>query len=106
VCSSFALAAPPLRQSTRDFAYPANAQRVQRWLRTLDSFPDSDSFEKKCGSDVSAHDVRILKPVAHYDAPGGAWVMELMLRAGMYAPMETRLFHHIISVRVFAIFCV
>ncbi len=31
--------------------------------------------------------------------PGGAIVMDHVIRHGMWAPVETRLFHHIISVR-------
>ncbi len=39
--------------------------------------------------------------------PGGAIVMDHMLRHGMYAPVETRLFHHIILVcaRILVFFC-
>jgi hypothetical protein len=101
VCSSFSLVAPPLRQSTRDSVYPADPGAVNDWLLSVQALPDSHSFRDECGLDVQEQQARGPASAASYDAPGGAWVMELMLRSGMYAPMETRLFHHIISVCLF-----
>jgi hypothetical protein len=100
MCSSFALVAPPLRQSTRDAAYPADPSAVDAWLQSLAEQPDSVSFHSKCGPSARTQGQT---SAASYEAPGGAWIMELMLRAGMYAPMETRLFHHIISVRFLSV---
>lgn len=39
-------------------------------------------------------------------APGGTIVMDHMLRHGMWAPVETRIFHHIILVGWTALLCV
>jgi hypothetical protein len=90
--------APPLRQSTRDAHYSADHEAVNAWLLSLQTLPDFDSFRHNCGLGVELQHAQSPKSGTSYDAPGGAWVMELMLRSGMYAPMETRLFHHIISV--------
>ena len=98
LCSSFALVAPPLRLGTRDAAYPADPAVIATWTSSLSKQQDWSSFDSKCGINEHLSFAQSSTSAASYDAPGGAWLMELMLRSGMYAPMETRIFHHIISV--------
>jgi hypothetical protein len=104
LCSSFSLVAPPLRLATRDAAYPADPAAIATWTSSLPKQQDWSSFDSKCGINEHLIFAQSSTSAASYDAPGGAWLMELMLRSGMYAPMETRLFHHIISVWLLSAF--
>ena len=71
-------------------AYPIN--EVNEWLQSL-SAHDQHSSRSNSFTNVSS-----IYVTRNGTTPGGAIVMDHMLRHGMWAPVETRIFHHIILV--------
>jgi len=101
LCANFVVVSPPLRNSTRDAAFPVHPDVVENWLQSLPNLSDSDSLHHTC---VNANSDSAQQQHLNMNAPGGALVMEALQHTGMYAPTETRIFHHIILVGLLGLF--
>jgi hypothetical protein len=96
LCAYFAIVAPA---RTRNAEGSSNHDVVDKWLQSLPDLPNSDPIDDKYAN-ANSDNLSPQHSNINYDAPGGAFVMDTLLQTGMYAPMETLLFHHIILVGV------
>jgi hypothetical protein len=71
----------------------SGSNRVEEWFQSL-AADEQDALRASTHSADSQFYFN-----RNGTTPGGAIVMDHVIRHGMWAPVETRLFHHIISVR-------
>jgi hypothetical protein len=71
----------------------SGSKRVDEWFQSL-AVDEQDALRASTHSADSPFYFN-----RNGTTPGGAIVMDHVIRHGMWAPVETRLFHHIISVR-------
>jgi hypothetical protein len=85
------------------FQYTILSHEIHEWLQEL---PDPErNHHNNHGQITSKRDNDVSRNYVTRNGtiPGGAIVMDHMLRHGMWAPIETRIFHHVILVRVYTL---